>query len=262
MSHMQNRSAKRTAARDCHAVADLREAAPLQCARKRLRCKTTVEHVGAALPLSQVNSVGGSVIKFDWKTRRHAEQQYAADWMRRHKCSSGTYWSRRDAGRAAFRSLSEDKQQPWIDDAVQHFLRADDQDGCTPAKRGCVRNEVPAALAHLPATARAVGCLLTWNGTWCAECPDVRAAFSEHTLSVDALVCKVSGSQSCQSLMQNFWQCMERQCQAMGFFALHVRYRDFSSQRDHCTFALARIHELAAAVPWSCASAHLEFCSI
>ena len=117
-SHMQNRSAKHTAARDCRAVADLREAAPLQCARKRLRCKTTVEHVGAALPLSQVNSVGGSVIKFDWKTRRHAEQQYAADWMRRHKCSSGTYWSRRDAGRAAFRSLSEDKQQPWIDDAV------------------------------------------------------------------------------------------------------------------------------------------------
>jgi hypothetical protein len=197
---------------------DKGEAAPLLHTRRRLRSKTSSSVAGNMYPLRLLEAApADAACTFDWKTRRRAEQQYAAHWMRHEPKSAESYWERRAAGRCAFRELHAEAQRPWLLLAVKSSLGDDSADASPTATRGGSSESAPLAMTRLPPEARAVGCLLTWNGSWCSQCPEVVAAFVEERDSVERLSFRVSQAQSCKTLMQRFWRAMEQQCQAMGF---------------------------------------------
>ena len=196
---------------------DQKEAAPLLQTKKRLRSKTSSSVTDCMYPrrLQEAAPAENSCV-FDWKTRQRAEQLYAAHWMKIEPQTDESFWERRAAGRCVFRKFPPEAQRPWLLLAVKRSLQEDSVDS-SPSGTGEAAPPVPLAMRQLPPEARAVGCLLTWNGNWCADCPEVVAAFAEERDSVERLSLRVSQAQSCRTLMRLFWEAMERQCQAMGF---------------------------------------------
>ena len=84
---------------------DQKEAAPLLHTKRWLRSKSSSSIAGNMYPRRLLEAApADDACVFDWKTRRRAEQQYAAHWMRHEPQTAESYWERRAAGRCQMRN--------------------------------------------------------------------------------------------------------------------------------------------------------------
>jgi hypothetical protein len=161
-----------------------------------------------------------------WQKRRHAEQLFAAHYMQEGIALSGTYAEKRALGVLAFRALSPVEQAVWYkrvlalepQQRTKGRPRAElmpDDDGQGETVPSCKKRK-QAGAEEEDADLRAVGLLLTWNGSWADESAEVLCAVREAE-SLEQQAERLNTCSSLKAVFEQFWAEMCERGRALGF---------------------------------------------
>jgi hypothetical protein len=162
-----------------------------------------------------------------WQVARQARQMYASSLLKTQKLKGKNYDERRAAAVQMFEFLTPEEQDVWMRRVPYKASQATAGAVLTGAKAGEALPPAPGAPDQQPTPeddeengkpAKAVGCLLTFNGTWNIDTTIVACILDEFAGQPWRVVGEALRQLPClASLFAEFWHRMMELCKSRGF---------------------------------------------